>query len=226
MPDVHLPHLDEHEGHAKKGRRARVAPLAQGASFIKIALEVTLIAVGVFLGLAGEQWRESVHRRELAENSLRRFRSEILSNRKAINSVKDYHVTTKKSVEAYLAADPKVRRRDQLQITGIQPAFLEHTAWDLALATQSLVYIDPQLAFSLSRIYDVQQEAAGLTSGLMQAMYLLNPTQNFDAFLGAVALYYGDIVLIEPRLLEMYDGTLPQIDRALGQPSAKTKDSE
>ena len=228
MPDVHLPHLDEHDEGDKKAAphtHATVRPAAtrppRSRSLARIVLEVELIATGVFLGLLGEQWRESAHRRELAEESLRRFRSEIVSNRKAIEAVKDYHVMTKKNVDAYFAADPKERQRIDVQLRGIQPAFLEHTAWDLALATQSLVYIDPQLAFGLSRIYNVQQEVSGLTSGVLQAMYLLNPTQNPDALLGAVATYYGDVVLIEPKLLEMYDEILPQIDRALGESPAK-----
>jgi hypothetical protein len=29
--------------------------------------------------------------------------------------------------------------------------------------------------------------------------------------------YYGDIVLWEPQLLQMYDALVPQIDRALGE---------
>ena len=33
---------------------------------LKLVLEVAMISVGVFLGLAGEQWREHTHQRELA----------------------------------------------------------------------------------------------------------------------------------------------------------------
>jgi hypothetical protein len=62
------------------------------------------------------------------------------------------------------------------------------------LTTQPLAYIDPQLAFELSRIYTHQQELAGLTGGIMQAMYLRPPTENLEAFLRALALYYGDAV--------------------------------
>jgi hypothetical protein len=49
------------------------------------------------------------------------------------------------------------------------------------------------------------------------------PTENLDGFLGALALYYGDVTLLEPKLLGMYDEVLPQVDRALGdvsEPSA------
>ena len=216
MPEVHLPQLDEHE---EEGTPA--APTAahrpRGKSLFKIALEVMLIATGVFLGLAGEQWRESARHREMAEASLRRFRSEIVTNRTAVANVKDYHVTMKKKLAAYFAADAKTRPKVEVNLRGIQPASFEHTAWDLALATQSLAYIDPRLAFALSRVYTSQQDYAELSRGVLQAMYVLNPTENETAFFGAVVVYYGDIVLYEPKLLSLYDELLPQIDKALGE---------
>jgi hypothetical protein len=201
MPDVHLPHLDG----------------PQRRSLLKIALEVALISVGVFLGLAGEQWRETAHHHEMAEEALRRFRTELMANRQAVAKVKDYHATTRTAVETYLAADSKTRSAADVQIAGLQPASFNHTAWDLALATQSLAYIDSSLAFALAHIYNSQQGYADLTRGVVQAMYLRPPSENLDAFLRALALYYDDVVLIEPELIKMYDELLPQIDRALGE---------
>ena len=55
-----------------------------------------LISTGVFLGLMGEQWRERSRHHEVAEASLRRFRDEILANRKAVAAVKDYHAHDQK----------------------------------------------------------------------------------------------------------------------------------
>jgi len=222
MPEVHLPQLDDTEQ-----TEARAAPTSthqpRGRSLFKIALEVVLISAGVFLGLAGEQWRESARHGELADASLRRFRSEILTNRKAVAAVKDYHITTKKSMDTYLAADTKARARAavELHVQGLQPVFFEHSAWDVALATQSLVYIDSQLAFAISRIYTTQANYADLTRGILQAVFLRPPNENLAAFVSASTIYYGDIVYIEPQLLRMYDELLPQIDRALGEPSAE-----
>ena len=203
MSDIHLPRLED-----------------RSKSLLKIGLEVLLIGTGVFLGLMGEQWREHAQHRELAEASLRRFRSEIQTNRRQVADVEHYHVTTKKSLDAYFAADAKRRPAVDVQINGLRPAYFEHTAWDLALVTQSLAHIDPQLAFALSRIYTAQQTYAELSRGITQAMYLLNPTDNLTSFLGAVAVYYGDLVILEPKLLSMYDEILPQIDRALGESRA------
>lgn len=119
---------------------------------LKVVLEVLFIGIGVFLALMGEQWRERAHTRELTHASLQRFRSEVLTNRKAVAAVKDYHVALLKSLRVYLAADTKTRRSESVEIRGLQPVFFEHTAWDLALATQSLANIDPTVAFGLSRI--------------------------------------------------------------------------
>ena len=168
MPHVHPPNLEDDEEPAAGLPDAPVtnaAPLpdkrAQRSKwFLKIGLEALLISMGVFLALMGEQWRERAHTRELAEASLRRFRTEIVTNRKAVAAVKDYHVNLLKNLEAYLAADPKTRQSNTVQIKGLQPAFFEDAEWDLALSTQSLAHIDPQAAVPLSRIYGLQRRYA------------------------------------------------------------------
>jgi hypothetical protein len=229
VPEVHLPHLDDEEeadaGPPPEPRDAgdlfRPGAAHRSKSLLKIGLEVLLISSGVFLGLMGEQWRERAQHRELADESLRRFRDEIVMNRKAVAAVKDYHVTAKEQLDAYVRADAATRQKIDVSLQGIQPASFERSAWDLAFATQSLAHIEPQLAFSLSRIYTLQQGYADLSRGILQAMYLRTPQENLAGFFAAVAIYYGDIVFYEPKLLKMYDEILPQIDRALGESPAE-----
>ena len=229
MPDVHLPHLDDEEdadgGHASDapaaGEDKRPDVGHRSKSLLKIGLEVLLISTGVFLGLMGEQWRERARHRELAEMSLRRFRDEILMNRKAVAAVKDYHVTKKKALDAFVSADPTTRRNSDVRLEGLQPVSFERSAWDLAFVTQSLAHIDPLLAFSLSRIYTLQQGYAELSRSILQALYIRTPDENLAGYFSAVAIYYGDIVYYEPKLLELYDEILPRIDQALGESSAE-----
>lgn len=178
---------------------------------LKLALEVVLISLGVFLALLGDQWRENADHRALARSSLHGFRSEIVANRKAVAAVKDYHVRVLRDVRAYLAADPQARKLGSLQIEGLQPVFFEQTAWDLAIATQALAHIDQPLAFELSRIYGLQRSYADETRGMMQAIFLKPFVETFDG----LTAYYGDLVVWEPRLLQMYDEVLPRIDQAV-----------
>jgi hypothetical protein len=198
MPDVHVPQVHER-------------------GILKLLLEVALISVGVFLGLMGEQWRENRHHRELADDALRRFRTEIVANQKAVGSVKDYHAATLKDVQTYLRAkgDERESARRSVHIKGVQPAFVDRTAWDLALATQSLAYIDSDLAFELSRIYYQQGVLTGLTGTYTQAMYMRPLRENLDAFLESLEAYWIDASQIEAGLFEEYGVVLPKIDHAL-----------
>ena len=82
---------------------------------------------------------------------------------------------------------------------------------------QSLTYIDRGLAFDLSRIYSAQEDQSVLSRAVLQAMYLRPPSENVDVFFRAIALYYDDVVLSEPKLIQLYDTLRPEIDRALGE---------
>jgi hypothetical protein len=207
MPDVHVPKLGEH---------------TSGKSIVHIALEVILISTGVFLGLMGEQWRDRAHQRELAEQALRRFRTEIVENRKAVEAVKDYHVKLQKQLQAEYEKPAAKRSGDNIEFHGIRPSNFDHAAWDLALGTQSLAYIDSDVGVKLSNIYNLQGRIADMTRGVTESMYVTPPIddRNTTTFMGAVMIYYGDMIIFEPRLLTMYDDALQKIDKALGEKPA------
>lgn len=194
-----------------------VQQLPSRSSVLKVVLEVVLVAAGVFLGLAGDQWRENRRHREDGAASLRRFRAEVTANRDAVLRVREYHSQSLAAVREYLAPAPAARDRKAFPLRGLQPASFERTAWDLALATQSLTYIDADVAFALSRIYSAQDAYNQLTRGVTQAMYLSPPRQNLDAFAAAVEIYFSDLVVMEPQLLRMYDEALSRLDKALAE---------
>jgi hypothetical protein len=231
VPDVHLPHLDDENDDttrddqsetANQARRVVPSPGRRSKSLLKIVLEVGLISIGVFLGLAGEQWRERAHHHELAQASLRRFRSELQANRAAVASVRDKHVRKQKDLQTYFAAhskelanylaDPRAPLPLPIPDSATDPPFFEYSAWDIALATQSLAYIDPDLAASISHAYRVQLAIDELTSAITRTMYSFS---NEVAFLSGVMTYFGDCALHEARLLSIYDELLPKLDRAL-----------
>jgi hypothetical protein len=192
----------------------------QRRSILRLGLEVSLIALGVFLGLLSEQWRESSGHRQLALASLRRFRSEFQTNRKAVAAVRDAHIDGLHRIQAYLTADPRTRTTLAQPFRGTSPAFLEYEAWDVALATQSLAYIDSDLAHEIAHVYAVQRQLDGATRDITQVMYAKSGGSNpaaFASFLSSMAVYFGDCNLIEPRLLTLYDEILPKLDRAIGR---------
>jgi hypothetical protein len=190
-------------------RRARAA--------LSMVVQVGLIALGVFLGLAGEEWRQDRQDRRLATETLRRLRAEVVVNRETLLSVKDYRMARHAELEAYFAAPVEARDPKTVKFDGLKPPFFERTAWDFTLANNSLGNIDPNLAFALSRTYYFQNVADELGRGIMNAMYARPPTDEDTNFFAAVHLYYSDLVGIEPGLIATYDELLPALDRALGQ---------
>lgn len=215
MPETHIPKLEKEEDKKQEPAGTRTRP-EWARSLAKIALEVALISVGVFLGLAGEQWREDRRHHELAESSLRRFRSEIVENRKAVSDVREYHAKLLKQLQNYLSKDRKSRNTAEVSVQGLRFVTFDQTAWDLAMTTQALTYVDPDLAFALSHVYNMQKVFNEFTRGMTQAMYLIPMQDNFDAFAQAADAYYGDAVFMEPKLLAEYDDLIRQIDRSLG----------
>ena len=183
---------------------------------LRIVLEVGLIAAGVFLGLAGDQWREKMAHREQAKATLQRFRVEMAANRAAVVAVREYRLTTLAGLRAYLDKPHSVRNTADVRLQGLRIIHFEQSAWDLALATQSLSYIEPNLAADVSRVYNRQARIGELSRGIIQAMYVLPSRDNFDGLAAAAETYYADLAEWEPELVGMYDSVLPRIDRALG----------
>ena len=190
-------------------RRSRTA-----ASMV---LQVVLIAVGVFLGLAGEEWREDRENRRLAAEMLRRFRTELVTNRETVMGIKDYHVERLAELKTFFAAPVDQRDATVVKFAGIRPPFFERTAWDLAIATQSLTFVDAELAFALSRTYGFQNLANELGRGVVDAMYARPPTEADTNFFAVLELYYSDLTGLEPGLVAAYDELIPAIDEALAK---------
>jgi hypothetical protein len=188
---------------------------------LKIVLEVALITTGVFLGLAGEQWRENVRHRELAHESLERFRNEFRNNRAGVLRVHDTHVKQLRDMEAYLRAhgslaehlaDPRKPLPAPVPNIVTDHGGVDYSAWELAVATQSLAYIDPDLAATMSSAYRLQQTYDDSQRAITQTQYSIT---NGAAYLVGVTTYFGNNVLWEELLLKQYDDILPRLDKAI-----------
>jgi hypothetical protein len=224
MAEAHLPKLDDENGEGAPAEPAAVPfPPRRRKPVTTLLLEVALISAGVFLGLMGEQWRENAANRELAEASLRRFRTEIANNRKAVAAVKDYHTRLKQQLDSYFES----KGRTSVQLTqSLAPVFFERAEWDLALATEALAYIKPELASAISRAYTTQQGYADIENAMIPIMYSRSYEKDGDVFLRSLHAYFGDVAFFDPTILRAYDDVLLLIDQELGEgqvPRATTK---
>ena len=224
MPEVHLPHLDEEE--EEPAPQPAFTPAAarphRPHSWLKLVLEVGLITAGVFLGLAGESWRETREHRELAEQTLRRFRAEVDSNRRAVERVHQMHTDQEKAMEAYFVAngpalmatmlDPRKPLPQPVPNTVLDSAVFDYSTWDVAVATESLAYIDPGVVAMISAAQRMQQMIEEDHKMIQQVTYSF---QNQVHYLRGVAGYFGDTSLHEKLLLGRYNELLPRLDKAI-----------
>ena len=228
MPEVHLPHLDQDDptlAPAGSSSAASVAsvPPHRRHSVVKILLEVGLITAGVFLGLAGESWRESREHRELAEQSLRMFREEFKANRAAVLRVHQRHTDQEKGLNDYFTANGPALMAASLDPRNPLPlpvpdivtdsAVFDFSAWDVALATESLAHIDPGLVAMISDAHRMQEMVEEDHKAIAQVTYSF---QNQVHWLRGLAGYFGDTALHEKLLLERYEKLLPRLDKAIG----------
>jgi len=213
MPEVHLPALDDEEPGPE------VTAPHRTKSYFKIGLEVVLISMGVFLGLVGEGWRENAEHRELAEASLRRFRAEFEANKAEVNRVHGRHVQQLQALEKYFAENGKTLVEGRQPLPQPVPdmttdsAGVAYAAWDVALATQSLAYIDADLVAAMSSAYRMQQMYEDAHRNIQQAQYA--PSAPVHSLLGHMA-YFGDASIYEEQLLKQYDALFSRLDKGIG----------
>ncbi len=186
-------------------------------SLVGLLIEVVLIGVSVFLALVANQWNDARQHRERANETLRYFREEIVTNQKAIETRRQYHEALRGDIESFLQSDtPKTLQSfyPMVHFHGLEPVTFERSAWDLALANQSLSYLAPKLAYAISRVYTRQQALQTLENSFLQSV--LGPStfasQDATGFARSMESYLIDVNTQEPDLLKLYAQLLPKID--------------
>ena len=193
---------------------------ARSHTLLSILLEVVLISVGVFLAMWASNWHETREHQALADSALRNFAEEMRANQKSLQENRQYHEDVARQLQTFSASKEPVtqERFDRtVQFTGVHPIIFEHTAWDLALATQALAYLKPDLAFLISKVYTEQAafqllELSFLTSAYSPASFAEG---NLKAQTTAMQVYLADVNAQEPTLLERYHKVLPAVTHAL-----------
>src|SRR5712671_3859151 len=143
-------------------------------SFPNLLFEVVLITVGVFLALWANNWHEDREHRAQARAALRNFAGEMEANRQATQRNRAYHETLARELIQFLRSSElpsEERFSKEVHFQGVRPVIYEHTAWDLALATQALSYLKPELAFDISKVYTRQNSLQKLEDSFLAAAF-------------------------------------------------------
>lgn len=187
-----------------------------------LLFEVVLIAVGVFLALWANNWHEEREHRAQAKAALRNFLGEMEANRDATQHYQSYHETLAGKLDQLLKgkAVPATQEGfyEALNWEGLRPVIYEHTAWDLAIATQALSYLKPELAFDISKVYTEQAAIQTLENSFLASAFTpaSMSSGNMTGMAEAMKNYLGDVNQQEPLILDRYSKVIPEVQGALG----------
>lgn len=122
----------------------------------KALFEAVLIVFAVLVALAVDEYWEQREERQLAETAVERITSELLQNRaellnaRALNSGLEADLTT--AVEEASAGEPLT-----ISSVNYEVALVGADAWETAIATRAIHFMDFDLAAGISRAYRVQE---------------------------------------------------------------------
>ena len=143
------------------------------------------------------------------------------ANCQATQSNRQYHETLARELHEFLASkEPPTdeRYKKTVHFEGMRPEIFEHTAWDLALATQALSYLNPDLAFDISKVYTKQNAFQKLEDSFLASAFTPSglSSDNLKGLATAMEIYLIDVNQLEPALVSRYEKIIPEIKRASG----------
>ena len=109
----------------------------------RVLVESVLVVGSILLALALDEWNEDLEFQDLADRSLANFEREIQQNRLRLEDVTLFHLGLRDvlaNMDASGEAVPATTIRNIME--GFQPAILVSTAWETAVATGALGYMD------------------------------------------------------------------------------------
>ena len=190
-----------------------------------LAVQFFLIGVAVFLGLQADQWREDRDHRAKVRATLMNFRTEVAQNRAKVAGRQPYHRALADSMAGGLQRPAGTIgevmsrfRHEGKRFRGMSPVDFTRTAWDLAIATEALSYMEPDLAFAIADVYHQQQVFQNIQDSFLSNLFTPDyfRDENGRSALIAVGAYMGDVTYQEPHMLALYDKLQPKLDSALG----------
>jgi hypothetical protein len=189
-------------------------------SFLNLFFEVALITIGVFLALWASNWHQNREHRAQARAALHNFAGEMEANRQATLSHRQYHETLARELQEFLASPeaPSSDRYDKtVHFKGLHPVIFEHTAWDLALATQALSWLKPELAFDISKVYTQQNAFQRFEESFLAGAFTpaALSSDNVKGMATAMKIYLTDINHLEPEMVSRYEKIIPEVKRAI-----------
>ncbi len=182
-------------------------------------VESVLVVGSILLALALDEWNEDQDYQDLATLSLINFEREIQQNRLRLEDVTLYHAGLRDvlaNMDASGEAMPARTIRNILE--GFQPTILVSTAWETAVATGALGYMDYDVVAGLSLTYNMQERLVTLNqSGLSDLLVGGFRSGDADLLVYMANRYMRELTEAEQGLQGVYDLVLGVIAETIGE---------
>jgi len=182
-------------------------------------VESVLVVGSILLALGLDEWNEDREFQDLATRSLVNFEREIQQNRLRLEDATPFHVGLRDilaNMDVGSAAVPATTIRNVLE--GFQPALLVSTAWETAVATGALGYMDYEVVAGLSLTYSLQERLVTLNRSGMNDLLVGGFRSGEADFLAYTAnRYMRDLTESEQGLQGVYDLVLGLIAENIGE---------
>lgn len=123
-----------------------------------VLIEMVLIVVSVLVALAVGEWNEDRANNRLATEVLERIVTELNRNAAELEEVHKKHQALHDALKKELDKMEKNGKFDKIEIAlNLQLGAFQRTAWQTALVTQAVRYIDFEVVQRLSAIYDIHE---------------------------------------------------------------------
>ena len=182
-------------------------------------VESVLVVGSILLALALDDWNEDLEFQNLADRSLVNFEREIQKNRLRLADVTLFHLGLRDvlvNMDASAVAVPATTIRNIME--GFQPAILVSTAWETAVATGALGYMEYDVVAGLSLTYNLQERLVTLNrSGLNDLLVGGLRRGETELLVYAANRYMRELTGAEQELEGVYDLVLGLIAETVGE---------
>ena len=191
-------------------------------------VESLLVVGSILLALALDEWNEDLEFQDLADRSLVNFQREIAQNRLRLEDVTLFHMGLRDVLaNMYDSGEPVPATTIRNIMDGFQPAILVSTAWETAVATGALGYMDYDVVAGLSLTYNLQERLVTLNrSGLNDLLVGGLRSGESELLVYTANRYMRELTSEEQALQGVYELVLGLIAETIGESPDSTALSE
>jgi hypothetical protein len=192
----------------------------------RVLVESVLVVGSILLALALDEWSEDQDFQDLATLSLLNFEREIEQNRLRLEDVTPFHAGLRDIMANMDAGGPEVPATTIRNILeGFQPALLVSTAWETAVATGALGYMDYNVVAGLSLTYNLQERLVALNeSGLNDLLVGGFRNAETELLIYSANRYMRELIEAEQGLQGVYELVLGLVAETIGEDRTDTID--